>query len=119
MSALNDVFVVLLMIFMAPQLKIDATAPSAVIEIEASKNDQKNTALDKEGDDIPRLNVHISANGFLDLDHHSVTIVDIEKAAKRKEVSTIRLEIDEHTPYSVIQKISRELSDMGYVLELG
>lgn len=118
--ALNDIFFILLIVFMASQSK-KAPLPPPDFVIETPSNEiPKSEKQEESGDDIPRLLIQVTAEGGLLVEQGTaVSIEDIDRFAKQKAASTVRLMIDKNTPYSIILRLSRTLSEKGYVLEFG
>jgi len=117
-ATFTDILIFLLMVVLSSQKTTQTQSQQPVIEIEAAKNDKKKASQDKDGDEIPRLLVSISAQGIYTVDGLTVSINQLKSKALKKGASTVRLKIEKSTPYDVIQAISYPLNKAGFILEL-
>jgi len=120
-AAMTDLLFFLLLVFMSYAMNPKShqtQAEQPAIEIEAANNDMKEVPKNKEGDEIPRILVSISAQGIYTVNGKVVSVEQIKTKALSKEISTVRLKIASSTPYEIIQVISRALNKSGLSLEL-
>lgn len=103
-----------------PATKGDAgSGESAAIEIvAASSKKPMDRTNDGRGDALVRLPVRLSADGMLWYENQALAVPELAERARVRKAVKLLLQVDERTPYTLLQKTIKSLSDAGLAVEL-
>lgn len=103
-----------------PATKSDAgSGETTAIEVVAA-NSKKPTDRPNEnrGDTLARLSARLSADGALWHENQTLAVTELAERARARKAVKLHLQVDQQTPYTLLQKTLKSLSDAGLFVEL-
>lgn len=103
-----------------PTTKNDAGAgePAAIEVVAADSKKPADRPNDGRGDTLGRLSVRLSADGALWHENQALTVAELADRARARKAVKLHLQVDQQTPYTLLQKTLKSLSDAGLFVEL-
>lgn len=103
-----------------PATKGDAgSGETAAIEVvAASSKKPTDHPNDGRGDTLGRLSARLSADGALWHENQALTVAELAERARARKAVKLHLQVDQQTPYTLLQKTLKSLSDAGLSVEL-
>ena len=91
---------------------------AAIEVVAASSKKPTDRPNDGRGDALGRLSVRLSADGVLWHENQTLAVTELTNLARSRKAVKLLLQVNEQTPYTLLQKTLRSLSDAGLAVEL-
>lgn len=95
-----------------------AGEPAAIEVVAANSKKPTDRPNDGRGDTLGRLSVRLSADGALWHENQALTVAELAERARARKAVKLHLQVDQQTPYTLLQKTLKSLSDAGLSVEL-
>lgn len=95
-----------------------AGEPAAIEVVAANSKKPTDRPNDGRGDTLGRLSVRLSADGVLWHENQTLVVTELANLARSRKAVKLLLQVNEQTPYTLLQKTLKSLSEAGLTVEL-